>query len=301
MAQNRARFRKQLQEGLNTTFGLAYDKWPDLWPMMFATEESNKAFEEDTHMAGMGYAPEKSEGAALFYDQMTEGGTARYTHVTIAYAGALTQEAEEDGLYGSLGKKMVRSMARGMKATKEVRGAAVYNNGHDTNFTGFDGRPLFATDHPLTGGGTETNRLSAAADLAIGSMEDLLIIMRNLVDDRGIPVMARAQKLILPPELEYIGERVLNSSQRPGTMDNDINAVKSLKKITDDPCINPYLTSPNNWYIMTDVEDGVKHFRRIKLQKGIEGDFDTGNMRYKCRERYSFGFTDWRGAVSNGI
>ena len=302
MPMTRAQFKKQLQEGLNTVFGMEYGKWPELWRHLFDTETSTKAFEEDVLLSGFGPAPVKAEGAPITYDQMEEGGVSRYTNVTIAMAFALTEEAEEDGLYGSLAKKGARFMAESMQTTKEVRGAAVYNNAHDSTVTGFDGKAMCATDHPLKGGGTAQNRLTTAADLSITSLEDVLIGVSQTVNDRGIPKLLHATKLAIPTDLRFTAESVLASVLRPGSMNNDVNAVKSLGVLgSDDVCMTPYFTSASTWFVRTNAPDGAKHFKRKAMQKKVEGDFETTNTRYRARERYVFGWTDWRGVYSSGV
>jgi len=293
MALNRALFTKQLNLGLNTVFAMEYDRYPEQWRDIYSIEQSLKAFEEDVQMIGFGAAPTKAEGAAISYDSGKEGYTARYVHETIALAFSITEEAEEDGLYGSLGAKYARALARSMQHTKEIKGANILNNA-TTSSVGGDGKTLLATDHPLGGGGTASNKLSTAADLSETSLESLLIQISTAVDDRSIPIALTGQKLIVPPQLVFVAERILKSNLRPATADNDINAMKNMGMIPGGVAVNQRLTDPDAYFIMTDCPDGMKHFVRAPIKKAVEGDFETGNLRYKVRERYSFGFTDWR-------
>jgi len=294
MALNRAQFTKQLNLGLNTVFGMEYDRYPEQWRAIYSTEQSMKAFEEDVQMIGFGEAPTKAEGAMITYENGREGYVARYVHETVALAFSITEEAEEDGLYGSLGAKYARALARSMQHTKEIKGANVLNNATTTS-TGGDGVSLLSASHPTGGGSTQSNTLATAADLSETSLETLLIQIAEAKDDREIPIALIGQKLICPPELLFVAERVLNSNLRPGTADNDINAVKALGMIPGGVVVNQRLTDADQWFIGTDCPDGMKHFVRAPIKKAVEGDFGTGNLRYKTRERYSFGFTDWRG------
>ncbi len=294
---NRADYRKQLQEGLNAVFGLEYNRYPEEWRQVFDVETSTKAYEEDLLEVGFGEAPEKPEGESVQFDDAGESWVARYYHITVALAFAITEEAEEDGLYGSIGSKMSRALARSLQHTKEIRGASVLNNGFNASFTGGDNVSLFSNAHPLYGGGTLSNILATAADLSETSLEEMLILISTWTDDRGIPLNARAIKLIIPPQLRFIATRILKSDFRPGTGDNDINAMKSLGELSADPAINHRLTDPDAWFIKTDIPDGLKHFVRKPVSRGVEGHFETGNVRYKARERYSFGWSNWRGAA----
>jgi hypothetical protein len=294
---NRADFRKQLQEGLNAVFGLEYTRYPEEYRAVFDVENSTKAYEEDLLEVGFGEAPEKPEGESVQFDEAGESWVARYYHITVALAFAITEEAEEDGLYGSIGAKMSRALARSLQHTKEIRGASVLNNGFNASFTGGDNLSLFSASHPLQGGGTLSNILATAADLSETSLEEMLILISTWTDDRGIPLSARAIKLIIPPQLRFIAQRILKSDFRPGTGDNDINAVKSLGEMSADPAVNHRLTDPDAWFIKTDIPDGLKHFVRKAVSRGVEGHFETGNVRYKARERYSFGWSNWRGAA----
>ena len=298
MALNRSLFTKQLNLGLNTIFGMEYDMYPEQWRQVFSTETSKKAFEEDVQMYGFGAAPVKAEGAAISYDSGAEGIVARYVHETIALAFAITEEAEEDGLYGSLGAKYAKALARSMQHTKEIKGMNVLNNGFSTSTTpvfGGDGKTLIATDHPLGGGGTGSNQLATNADLTETSLEAILILISEMKDDRGIPIAAQGMKLVVPPEIMFIAERIVASNLRPGTADNDVNAMKNMGMIPQGVAVNQRLTDPDAYFMITDVPDGLKHFVRRAIKKSVEGDFESGNLRYKVSERYSFGFTDWRG------
>lgn len=299
MAMNRAKFRKELQLGLNTIFGMEYRRYPEEWRDMFEISTSRKAYEEDVLMVGLGAAPVKQEGAGVSYDEGAEAWVTRYTHETIALAFAITEEAEEDGLYGSLGAKFSRALARSIQHTKEIKGAGIPNNGHDTNYPGGDGKPLFSTTHPLWNGGTLSNKLSTPADFSETSLEDALIQIAGWTDDRGIPVQYDAKRIVIPPQLRYIVARVLYTPGRPGTSDNDINAIMQQNQMAGGMSINHRLTDTDQWNIITDAPDGLKHFARKTVSRGVEGDWETGNMRYKVRERYSFGWSDWRGAFSS--
>mgnify|MGYP003110482106 FL=1 len=294
MPLNRALFTKQLNLGLNTVFGMEYDRYPEQWRAIFSVEQSQKAFEEDVQMIGFGAAPTKAEGAMINYESGREGFVSRYVHETVALAFSITEEAEEDGLYGSLGAKYARALARSMQHTKEIKGANILNNATNAAQLGGDGKTLLATDHPLGGGGSASNKLATAADLTETSLESLLIQISEAKDDREIPIALTGQKLIVPPSLVFIAERILKSNLRPGTADNDINAMRSMGMIPGGVVVNQRLTDPDAYFIMTDCPDGMKHFVRAPIKKAVEGDFETGNLRYKVRERYSFGFTDWR-------
>jgi len=296
---NRARFRKELQEGLNTVFGLEYKRYEQEWRPIFDVENSTKAYEEDVLLAGLAGAPVKPEGAPVTYDQGGEAFVSRYVHETIALAFSLTEEAEEDNLYGSIGNKYSKALARSMQHTKEVKGAAILNNGYDSTFPGGDGVELFATDHPLFGGGTQSNTFSTQADLSETSLEEALIAISKFVDERALPIAVRVTKLIIPTDLMFVAERLLTSPYRPGTADNDVNAMKKMGKIPGGYYENHRLTDANQWTLLTDCPDGLKHLIRKNIQRGLEGDFETGNMRYKARERYSFGWSDYRGAFGS--
>jgi hypothetical protein len=295
---NRAQFRRQLQLGLNTSFGLEYDRYPQQWKALFDTYTSNKAYEEDVLLTGFAAAQVKGEGVGVAYDEGREMWTARYQHETIALAFGITEEAEEDGLYGSLGSKYAKALARSMAHTKEVKAANVYNNAFSTSYNGGDGKPLLATDHPLRSGGTFSNKLATPADLAESSLEDILIQISNVVDDRGLPILIRSTDLIVPTALQFVAHRITNSQLRPGTADNDPNALREMGKIRNSKVIQ-LLTDTDAWFVRTDCPDGMKHFQRRALKKSMEGDFETGNMRYKATERYSLGWTDPRGCFGS--
>ena len=301
MALNRALFTKQLNLGLNTVFGMEYDRYPEQWRSLYSTEQSMKAFEEDVQMIGFGAAPTKAEGAMISYDSGREGFVARYVHETVALAFAITEEAEEDGLYGSLGAKYARALARSMQHTKEIKGANIFNNATTTSVGG-DGQALMNGSHPLGGGGTASNILATPADLSETSLETLLVQISEAVDDRSIPIALSGRKLAVPPGLIFIAERIIKSNLRPGTADNDINAMRNMGMIPEGVVVNQRFTNPDQYFILTDCPDGMKHFVRSPIKKAVEGDFESGNLRYKCRERYSFGFTDWRGVYgSEGV
>jgi len=299
MALNRADFRKQLQEGLNAVFGMSYKSYPEQWREFFAVNTSRKAFEEDVLMAGFGAAPVKGEGAGIEYDEGAESYVARYNHETIALAFSITEEAEEDGLYGALGAKYAKALARSLQHTKEVKGSNILNNGFDSAFPGGDNVSLFSTAHPLWGGGSQSNKLATPADISEASLEESLIQIADWVDERGIPIAVMAECIVIPTELQFIAERILNSPYRSGTGDNDLNALKSMGMLPKGVKVNYRLTDADAWFIITDCPDGLKHMVRKKVARGIEGDFETGNMRYKARERYSFGWSDYRGAFGS--
>lgn len=295
MSMSRQNFPKQLQDGLNTVFGLAYDDFETLYDKIFDKSTSQKAYEEDVLMVGLGGAPEKAEGASVSYDQGAEAWVARYLHSTIALAFAITEEAVEDGRYGDIGQKYAKALARSMRYTKEVRGASVLNNAFSSSFTGGDGKAMCAIDHPLAGGGTLANKPATDADLAEESLEDALVAIEGFVDDRGIPIMVKAERLIIPRQSQFIAYRIMKSVGQTGTANNDPNAIKDMGMLPGGMSVNVYLSDPDAWFIKTNAQDGLKHFVRRALKRGMEGDFDTGNMRYKSSERYSFGWTDWRG------
>jgi hypothetical protein len=298
---NRSDFRRQLQEGLNAVFGLEYDRYQEEWRDIFDVETSQKAYEEDVLMYGLGAAPVKDEGDAIQYDEGAESYTARYNHSTIALGFAITEEAEEDGLYGSIGQKMSKALSRSFLQTKEVFGANVLNNGTSSSFAGGDGVALFSTAHPLANGSTLSNSLTTPADLAEASMEALSIQLSLWTDERGIPIKPDILRLIVHSNLQFIATRLLMTPYQPDTGDNNINAIFKLGTIKDGFSVNHRLTDSRFWAFKTNVPDGLKHFVRKAISGGVEGDFETGNMRYKKRERYSFGWTDWRGVASGGV
>ena len=298
MAISRAQLAKELEPGLNSLFGLSYDEYNREYEEIFSIEDSNRAFEEEVLVTGFGSAPLKSEGQGVQFDNASESYSARYTHDTVALAFALTEEAVEDNLYDSLGKRYVKALAKSMANTKEVKGADVLNNAFSSSFTGGDGKSLIATDHPLSGGGSAANRATSMADLNETSLEDALIDISGFTDDRGLTISVQATKMIVPSELVFVAERILNSNLRTGTSDNDLNAVKSTGVLPGGYSVNHYLTDPDAFFILTSVTDqgdGLKMFQRSAMETSMEPDFATGNIRYKARERYSFGFSDWRG------
>jgi hypothetical protein len=296
---NRAQFKKQLQEGLNTVFGMEYKRYPEEWRAMFDVENSGKAYEEDVLMSGFGAAPVKAEGAGVAYDAGAEEWTARYTHETIALAFSITEEAEEDGLYGALGNKYSRALARSMVHTKEIKGANIFNNGFSSSFTGGDGVELFSTAHPLANGSSLANELTTPADISETALEDAIIAIHKFTDERGIPVAAQSRKVCVPTDLEFNIHRILYSVLRPGTADNDPNAMRAMGMFPDGVAVNHRLTDTDAWFIKTDCPDGLKHMVRKRIKRKVEGDFETGNMRYRARERYVFGWTDPRGAFGS--
>ena len=295
MAINRAQLVKELEPGLNALFGLEYDRYENEHTEIFDTENSDRAFEEEVMLSGFGQAPVKGEGASVTYDTAQETFTARYSHETVALAFALTEEAIEDNLYDSLSSRYTKALARSMATTKQVKAANVLNNGFSTSFPGGDGKPLMTTDHPTLSGGDQSNEPSVAADLNETSLENAMIDISQFVDERGIKVNVQARKLIIPPQLQFVADRVLQTPGRVGTSDNDINALKNMGMLPEGYVVNHYLTDTDAFFIKTDAPNGLKHFVRSPMSTGMEGDFETGNVRYKARERYSFGFSDWRG------
>ena len=298
MAISRAQLAKELEPGLNALFGQSYDQYDREYEEIYAMEDSQRAFEEEVLITGFGAAPTKTEGQGVSFDQASEGFTARYTHDTISLAFALTEEAQEDNLYDSLGKRYVRALARSMAHTKEVKGADVLNNAFSSSFTGGDGVSLINTAHPLAGCGTFANRATTMADLNETSLEDNLIDISTFTDDRGLTISVRATKLVVPPQLVFVADRILNSPARSGTADNDLNAIKNTGVLPGGYTVNHYLNDPDAYFILTTVTEageGLKMFQRTPMETSMEPDFSTGNIRYKARERYSFGFSDPRG------
>jgi hypothetical protein len=295
MAINRAQLVKELEPGLNALFGLEYDQYEDEHTMIFDTESSDRAFEEEVMLSGFQEAPVKPEGAPVTYDTAQESWTARYTHETIALAFALTEEAMEDNLYDSISARYTKALARSMNQTKQVKAANVLNNGFSTSYPGGDGKPLLTTDHPTITGGDVKNEPSTAADLNETSLENALIDIAAFVDERGLKVNVKARRLIVPPALQFVADRILNTPGRVGTADNDINAVRNMSAVPDGYAVNHYLTDTDAFFLRTDAPNGLKHFVRTPVSTGMEGDFESGNVRYKARERYSFGWSDWRG------
>ena len=295
MAINRAQLVKELVPGLHALFGLEYDRYENQHEAIFDTENSDRAFEEEVMLSGFGQATVKGEGAAVSYDTAQEAWTSRYTHETVALAFALTEEAIEDNLYDTLSSRYTRALARSMSTTKQVKAANVLNNAFSSSFVGGDGKELCATDHPTVGAGDLRNELATAADLNETSLEQALIDIADFKDERGLKVNAQAVRLIIPPALQFVADRLMESQGRVGTSDNDINAIRNLGMISGGYTVNNYLTDTDAFFIKTDVPNGLKHFVRTPVQTSMEGDFETGNVRYKARERYSFGFSDWRG------
>lgn len=298
MAISRAQLAKELEPGLNALFGMSYDTYDREYEEIFSIEDSQRAFEEEVLITGFGSAPVKTEGQGVSFDTASEGFTARYTHDTIALAFSLTDEAVEDNLYDSLGRRYVKALARSMANTKEVKGADVLNNAFNTSFAGGDGQPLISTAHPLAGGGSLANRATTMADLNETSLEDSLIDISTFTDDRGLTISVQATKLVIPPQLTFVADRILNSQLRVGTADNDINAIRNTGVLPGGYTVNHYLTDPDAYFILTSVTEsgeGLKMFQRTAMETSMEPDFSTGNIRYKARERYSFGFSDWRG------
>jgi hypothetical protein len=291
MAISRAQLLKELLPGLNALFGLEYATYGEQHKEIYDTETSERSFEEETKLSGFSAAPVKNEGSAIAYDNAQEAFTARYTHVTIAQGFSLTEEAIEDNLYDSLSARYTKALARSMAYTKQVRAASILNGGFTTSVGG-DGVALFATNHPLVSGGTNSNRPTTGADLNETSLEAAVIQIAQWTDERGLLIAAKPKKLIVPPQLQFVATRLLETELRVGTADNDINALKNNGSIPEGYTVNNYLTDVNAWFLTTDVPNGMKHFVRTPLSNSMDGDFDTGNVRYKSRERYSFGFSD---------
>lgn len=295
---NRNTFKKQLQLGLNTIFGLEIKRFPEQWRDLYAVESSDKAWEEEVLVTGPGGAAVKPEGRGVQYREAAELWSARYIHETVAIAMAVTQEAIDDNLYMDVGRKAAKWMARSLQHTKEIKGASIINNGFSAGaFAIGDGVALFSTAHPLYYGGTGANTLATQADLSEAALEDMLILINTMVDDAGIPMVVNAQRLIVPPQLDFVADRLLSTPGRVSTSDNDINSIKHQGRIPGGYRINQRFTDTNGFIILTDCDDGLKHFNRKSVSGGMEGDFETGNMRYKKQERYSFGVSNWRGVV----
>ena len=292
MAISRAQLLKELLPGLNALFGMEYKTYGEEHKEIYETETSERSFEEETKLAGFSAAPVKNEGAAIAYDNAQEAWTARYNHETIAMGFSITEEAMEDNLYDSLSARYTKSLARAMAFTKQVKAASILNNGFNSAFTYGDGQALFSTAHPLVSGGTNSNRPATAADLNETSLEAAVIQIAGWTDERGLLIAAKPRKLIVPPQLQFVATRLLETSLRVGTTDNDINALKNNGSIPEGYTVNHFLTDTNAWFLTTDVPNGMKHFVRTPLQNSMDGDFDTGNVRYKARERYSFGWSD---------
>ena len=292
MAISRAQLLKELLPGLNALFGLEYATYGEQHKEIYETETSERSFEEETKLSGFSAAPVKNEGAAIAYDNAQEAFTARYTHETIALGFSITEEAIEDHLYDSLSARYTKALARGMAYTKQVKGAAILNTGFTAGVTYGDGVTLFSTAHPLISGGVNSNRPATAADLNETSLENAVIQIAAWTDERGLLIAAKPKKLVVPPALQFVATRLLETELRVGTADNDINAIKNNGSIPGGYTVNNFLTDTNAWFLLTDVPNGLKHFVRSPLANSMDGDFDTGNVRYKARERYSFGVSD---------
>jgi len=292
MAISRAQLLKELLPGLNALFGLEYAKYGEEHKEIYETESSERSFEEETKLSGFSAAPVKNEGSAIQYDNAQEAWTARYTHETIAMGFSITEEAVEDNLYDSLSSRYTKALARGMAYTKQVKAAFVLNNAFAGGPTYGDGQVLCSTAHPLVSGGTNSNTPSTPADLNETSLENAVIQIAAWTDERSLLIAAKPKKLVVPPSLMFVATRLLETELRVSTADNDINALKNNGSIPDGYCVNHYLTDTNAWFLLTDVPNGLKHFVRTPMSTGMDGDFDTGNVRYKARERYSFGVSD---------
>ena len=298
MAINRAQLAKELEPGLNALFGLEYKGYENQHAEIFDTENSDRAFEEEVMLSGFGSASVKPEGTSVNFDSATESFTARYSHETVGLAFQITEEAVEDNLYDKISTRYTKALARSMAHTKQVKAANVLNNGFSSSFTGGDGVELFSSAHP-TSSGNQRNELEVASDLNETSLEQAMIDIAAFADDRGLKVAAKARKLIIPSALQFTAERLMKSSGRTGTSDNDLNAISSMGMIPEGYAVNNYLTDTDAFFIKTDVPNGLKHFQRSPIATSMEGDFETGNMKYKARERYSFGFSDWRGMFAS--
>jgi hypothetical protein len=292
MAVSRAQLLKELLPGLNALFGMEYSRYGEEHKEIYETEQSERSFEEEVKLSGFSAAPVKNEGSAIAYDNAQEAFTARYNHETIALGFSITEEAIEDNLYDSLSARYTKALARAMAYTKQVKAASVLNNGFSSSYLGGDGVALFSTAHPLVGGGTNSNRPSTNADLNETSLENTVIQIAAWTDERGLLIAAKPRKLIVPPALMFVATRLLETNLRVGTTDNDINALKNNGSIPEGYAVNHFLTDTNGWFLCTDVPNGLKHFERMPLANSMDGDFDTGNVRYKARERYSFGWSD---------
>lgn len=292
MAISRAQLQKELLPGLNGLFGMEYKKYKEEHKEIFESETSDRSFEEETKLSGFSAAPVKNEGSAIEYDNAQESWTARYTHETVAMGFAITEEAIEDNLYDSLSARYTKALARAMAYTKQVKGSAVLNNAFTAGTTYGDGQSLCSTAHPLVSGDTNSNRPPVAVDLNETSLEAAVIALSGWTDERGLLIAAKPKKLIIPPALQFVATRLLDTELRVGTADNDINALRTNGAIPEGYAVNHYLTDTNAWFLLTDVPNGLKHFTRTAMSTGMDNDFDTGNSRYKARERYSFGVSD---------
>ena len=292
MAISRAQLLKELLPGLNALFGMEYARYGEEHKEIYETETSERSFEEETKLSGFSAAPVKNEGSAIAYDNAQEAWTTRYNHETIALGFSITEEAIEDNLYDSLSSRYTKSLARAMAYTKQVKAAAVLNNGFSSSYPGGDGVALFSASHPLVSGGTNSNTPSTQVDLNETSLEAAVIQIAGWTDERGLLIAAKPVKMIVPPNLMFVAKRLLDTELRVSTADNDINAIKQMGAIPGGYTVNHFLTDTNAWFLTTDVPNGMKHFVRTPLQNSMDGDFDTGNVRYKARERYSFGWSD---------
>ena len=292
MAISRAQLLKELLPGLNALFGMEYTRYGEEHKEIYETETSERSFEEETKLSGFSAAPVKNEGSAMAYDNAQEAWSTRYTHETIALGFSITEEAIEDNLYDSLSARYTKALARAMAYTKQVKGASVLNNGFSSSYPGGDGVSLFNTAHPLVSGGTNSNTPSTQVDLNETSLEAAVIQIAAWTDERGLLIAAKPRKMVVPPALMFVAKRLLDTELRVATADNDINAIKQMGAIPEGYTVNHFLTDPNAWFLTTDVPNGMKHFVRTPLQNSMDGDFDTGNVRYKARERYSFGWSD---------
>ena len=292
MAISRAQLLKELLPGLNALFGMEYARYGEEHKEIYETETSERSFEEETKLSGFSAAPVKNEGSAIAYDNAQEAWSTRYTHETIALGFSITEEAIEDNLYDSLSARYTKSLARAMAYTKQVKAAAVLNNGFSSSYPGGDGVALFSTAHPLISGGTNSNTPSTQVHLNETSLEAAVIQIAAWTDERGLLIAAKPKKLVVPPALMFTAKRLLDTELRVATADNDINAIKQMGAIPEGYTVNHFLTDTNAWFLTTDVPNGLKHFVRTPLQNSMDGDFDTGNVRYKARERYSFGWSD---------
>jgi hypothetical protein len=296
---SRAQLLKELLPGLNALFGMEYKRYPEEHREIYDTETSDRSFEEEVKLSGFGTAPVKQEGAAIAYDTAQEAFTARYVHEVIAMGFSLTEEAIEDNLYDSLSARYTKALARSMAYTKQVKASYLLNNAFAGGPVYGDGKVLCATDHPLVSGGTNANRPTTASDMNETSLEAAVIQIAAWTDERGLLIAAKPKKLIIPPALMFVATRLLETEQRVATADNDLNALKNNGSIPGGYTVNHWLTNPTAWFLTTDVPNGMKHFSRVKMSTGFEGDFDTGNVKYKARERYSFGVSDPLGIWGN--
>ena len=295
MAISRSQLVKELEPGLNALFGMEHARYDNEWSSIFATENSDRAFEEEVELSGFGNAKTKAEGESVEFDDAQEAFTSRYTHETIALAFSITEEAVEDNLYDSLSSRYTKALARSMANAKEVKGANVLNRAFNSSFTGGDGLELCSAAHITVAGGTYKNELSTAADLNETSLEQAMFDIAGFIDNRGLKVAIKARKMIIPVNLQFIAERLLKTDLRTGTADNDISAVKSMNVVPEGYTVNHYLSDTDAFFIITDAPNGLKYFNRAPVKTSMEGDFNTGNVKYKARERYSFGWSDPRG------